>query len=116
MTGKPGSAGKPTKAGVARANPPADEGFDAIVQLIDAARQRAYQAVNTALMSCTGRSASTSAASSRRPSGARAWSIGWPRTSRAPSQACADSRGPTCSACGSSTRSTQRQTRESQRC
>jgi predicted nuclease of restriction endonuclease-like (RecB) superfamily len=50
MTGKPRSAGKPTKAGVARANPPADEGFDAIVQLIDAARQRAYQAVNTALI------------------------------------------------------------------
>ena len=50
MTSKPRSAGKPTKADVVRAGPPADEGFDAIVQLIDAARQRAYQAINTALI------------------------------------------------------------------
>jgi predicted nuclease of restriction endonuclease-like (RecB) superfamily len=50
MTSKPRSAGKPTKADLVRAGPPTDEGFDAIVQLIDAARQRAYQAINTALI------------------------------------------------------------------
>jgi len=50
MTGKARSTSKPAKTIAVRAGPPADEGFDAVVRLIDAARQRAYQAVNTALI------------------------------------------------------------------
>jgi hypothetical protein len=50
MTSKPRSAGKPAKAKAVSATSPTDEGFDAIVQLIDAARQRAYRAVNTTLI------------------------------------------------------------------
>jgi predicted nuclease of restriction endonuclease-like (RecB) superfamily len=49
-TGSTGKAGKAAKRISAVAHPPADEGFDAIVQLIDAAKQRAYQAVNTTLI------------------------------------------------------------------
>jgi predicted nuclease of restriction endonuclease-like (RecB) superfamily len=41
---------KPAKAIAVSASPPADEGFDAIVRLIDAARQRAFRAVNTTLI------------------------------------------------------------------
>lgn len=43
-------ARKPAKRVAASAIAAADEGFDAIVQLIDAARQRAFQAVNIALI------------------------------------------------------------------
>jgi predicted nuclease of restriction endonuclease-like (RecB) superfamily len=50
MTRKVSGAGKPAKRVNLTARPPVDEGFDAIVQLIDVARQRAYQAVNTALI------------------------------------------------------------------
>jgi predicted nuclease of restriction endonuclease-like (RecB) superfamily len=50
MTSKPRNAGKAVKAKAVSATSPADEGFDAIVQLIDAARQRAYRAVNTTLI------------------------------------------------------------------
>jgi predicted nuclease of restriction endonuclease-like (RecB) superfamily len=50
MTRNARRTGKPAKTIAVRASPPADEGFDAIVRLIDAARQRAYQAVNTALI------------------------------------------------------------------
>jgi DUF1016 N-terminal domain len=50
MTRKTPRAGttKPGTAAMAAAGE--DEGFDAIVRLIDAARQRAFQAVNTALI------------------------------------------------------------------
>jgi predicted nuclease of restriction endonuclease-like (RecB) superfamily len=41
---------KPAKSVAVSASPSADEGFDAIVGLIDAARQRAYRAVNTTLI------------------------------------------------------------------
>jgi predicted nuclease of restriction endonuclease-like (RecB) superfamily len=41
---------KPAKPVAVAASPPVDEGFDAIVRLIDAAKQRAYRAVNTALI------------------------------------------------------------------
>ena len=50
MTSKARSAGKPAKSVSLAASPLTDEGFDAIVRLIDAARHRAYQAVNTALI------------------------------------------------------------------
>lgn len=50
MTRKPVTTRKPAKRAAASAVVPADEGFDAIVRLIDAARQRAFQAVNTALI------------------------------------------------------------------
>ena len=50
MTRKSTGAGRPAKRAAASAVVPADEGFDAIVRLIDAARQRAFQAVNTALI------------------------------------------------------------------
>jgi predicted nuclease of restriction endonuclease-like (RecB) superfamily len=50
MTTKPRRAGKPAKAAAVATTSSQDEGFDTIVQLIDAARQRAYQAVNTALI------------------------------------------------------------------
>jgi predicted nuclease of restriction endonuclease-like (RecB) superfamily len=50
MTRKVSGAGKPAKRVNLTARAPVDEGFDAIVQLIDVARQRAYQAVNTALI------------------------------------------------------------------
>jgi len=50
MTRNSGGAGKPSKRSAVPAATSADEGFDAIVQLIDAARQRAFQAVNTALI------------------------------------------------------------------
>ena len=49
MTRKP-RVTAPRKRVAAKASTPADEGFYAIVQLIDAARQRAYQAVNTTLI------------------------------------------------------------------
>jgi predicted nuclease of restriction endonuclease-like (RecB) superfamily len=48
--GKLGMTGKAAKRITVAASPPADEGFDAIVDLIDAARQRAYRAVNTTLI------------------------------------------------------------------
>ena len=41
---------KPAKPVAVAASPPADEGFDAIVRLIDVAKQRAYRAVNTTLI------------------------------------------------------------------
>ena len=50
MTSKAGGPAKPAKRVAAAARLPVDDGFDAIVQLIDAARQRAYQAVNTTLI------------------------------------------------------------------
>jgi predicted nuclease of restriction endonuclease-like (RecB) superfamily len=50
MTRKVGGTVKPAKHATVTARPPVDEGFDAIVRLIDAARQRAYQAVNTTLI------------------------------------------------------------------
>jgi len=50
MTRKAGGPAKPAKRVAAAAHPRVDDGFDAIVQLIDAARQRAYQAVNTTLI------------------------------------------------------------------
>ncbi len=50
MTRKASGPGKPAWPVTVAASPPADEGFDAIVRLIDTARQRAYQAVNTALI------------------------------------------------------------------
>jgi predicted nuclease of restriction endonuclease-like (RecB) superfamily len=50
MTHKAGGPGKPAKYVSVAASPPVDEGFDAIVELIDAARQRAYRAVNTTLI------------------------------------------------------------------
>jgi predicted nuclease of restriction endonuclease-like (RecB) superfamily len=50
MTRQAGGPDKPAKSVAVAANPPADEGFDAIVELIDAARQRAYRAVNTTLI------------------------------------------------------------------
>jgi hypothetical protein len=50
MTGKESGSSKPAKRITVAANPPADEGFDGIVELIDAARQRAYRAVNTTLI------------------------------------------------------------------
>lgn len=50
MTRKLTPARKSTKRAATPAVVPADEGFDAIVRLIDAARQRAFQAVNTALI------------------------------------------------------------------
>src|SRR5438045_2186102 len=43
-------AGKLAKRAAASTIAPTDEGFDTIVQLIDAARQRAFQAVNIALI------------------------------------------------------------------
>jgi predicted nuclease of restriction endonuclease-like (RecB) superfamily len=50
MTRQARSPGKLAKPVAVAASPPADEGFDAIVRLIDAARQRAYRAVNTTLI------------------------------------------------------------------
>jgi predicted nuclease of restriction endonuclease-like (RecB) superfamily len=50
MTRKPRSPANAVKTTRAQSGPPADEGFDAIVQMIDAARQRAYLAVNTAMI------------------------------------------------------------------
>jgi predicted nuclease of restriction endonuclease-like (RecB) superfamily len=50
MTRQARGPGKPAKSVAVAAGPPVDEGFDAIVRLIDAARRRAYQAVNTALI------------------------------------------------------------------
>jgi len=50
MTRKSTNTRKPAKRVAVSAVVPADEGFDAIVRLIDAARQRAFQAVNTALI------------------------------------------------------------------
>lgn len=44
------SAGKSTKSAGATEIERRDDGFDVIVQLIDLARQRAFQAVNTALI------------------------------------------------------------------
>jgi predicted nuclease of restriction endonuclease-like (RecB) superfamily len=50
MTSKTTPKKAPAKAAVATAERDQAESFDAIVRLIDAARQRAYQAVNTALI------------------------------------------------------------------
>jgi predicted nuclease of restriction endonuclease-like (RecB) superfamily len=50
MTRQARSPRKRAKPVAIAAGPPADEGFDAIVRLIDAAKQRAYRAVNTALI------------------------------------------------------------------
>ncbi len=50
MTRKLTTTRKPAKPAAASTVVSADESFDAIVRLIDAARQRAFQAVNTALI------------------------------------------------------------------
>lgn len=50
MTRKPTRTAKPPTQRRTTAVAPADEGFDAVVHLIEAARQRAFVAVNTALI------------------------------------------------------------------
>jgi predicted nuclease of restriction endonuclease-like (RecB) superfamily len=50
MTRQARGASKLARPATVAASPPVEQGFDAIVRLIDAARRRAYQAVNTALI------------------------------------------------------------------
>jgi predicted nuclease of restriction endonuclease-like (RecB) superfamily len=50
MTRIPSNPATKTERLAASPDAPTDEGFDAIVRLIDAAKQRAYQAVNTTMI------------------------------------------------------------------
>jgi hypothetical protein len=77
--------------------------FAEVLALIEAARRRAYQAVNTELEGLywqLGEYISNKIESAQWGDG---WSRSWPPSSPAGIQGCAGSRGATCFACGSST-------------
>ena len=96
---KPAQTARPSPRQIvaqAQAAEPIETSFAEVVTLIEQARQRAYQAVNSELVGLYWRIGEYISAKLTLPSGARAWWIAWRSTSRARCQASAVSRAETC--------------------